>query len=323
MIRFRGLLEKSRAYSLIKRDVQENMVSHAYMILSEDNVALEEFYTLFLEAVFCKNNACGTCAECRKIEGRNHADITHIEKEKNLQVEDIKRIIEESYVSTVEGGKKAFVIHQGDKMTKQAQNKLLKILEEPPENVMIIIGVNNESKILQTVKSRAKKIGLDLFDSKDIYGEICHFTDDTEKAMTAADCSDGLIGKALSLIDNERYLSLYDESLNILNSLTHSSQIVNYLPQKALNKENLGDTLDIMMMILRDVAVGNKAENLVQNKHKIDEIRALSTKFSVASAIGIIERIEKFKKMLYYNINSSNVAEQLLFAILEVKFKCN
>ena len=78
-----------------------------------------------------------------------------------------------------------------------------------------------------------------------------------------------------------------------------------------------------MMMILRDVAVVNKAENLVQNKHKIDEIRALSTKFSVASAIGIIERIEKFKKMLYYNINNSNVAEQLLFAILEVKFKCN
>lgn len=323
MIRFKGLLEKSRAYSLIKRDVQENMVSHAYMILSEDNVALEEFLTLFLEAVFCKNNGCGECATCKKIESRNHADIIHIEKEKTLQVEDIKRLVEESYVTSVEGGKKAFVIHQGDKMTKQAQNKLLKILEEPPENVMIIIGVNNESTILQTVKSRAKKIQLDLFDSNKIYGEICHFSDSDEKCKIAADCSDGLIGKALSLLDDERYLSLYDESLNILQTLTHSSQIVNYLPLKALNKENLSSTLDILMMILRDVAVVKKAENLVQNKHKISEIRALSEKYSVAAAVGIIERIEKFKKMLYYNINSSNVAEQLLFAILEVKFRCN
>ena len=322
MIKYQDLLQKSKAYSLICGDIQENMLSHAYMIVSEDNGALEEFYKLFLIAEYCSNR-CGKCTTCTKILNRNHADIFHIEKEKSITVDDIKGIVEESFVSSVEGGKKTFVIHGGERMTTGAQNKLLKILEEPPKDVVFLIGCTNINAMLPTVKSRVKKIQLDVFDEEDIYSELLHFTDDTDKAKVASICSEGQISKAVDLLYDTKYLELYNSAVNLLKELNHSSEIIKYINLDMFSKPNISNTLDILMVILRDVAIVTKNENLVLSKHIMSDIRQLSYKFSTASCIGIIERIEKYKKMLYYNINNTNVAEQLLFSILEVKFRCN
>ncbi len=322
MIKYQDLLQKSRAYSLIYGDIQENMLSHAYMIVSEDNDALEEFYKLFLITEYCENH-CGECPTCKKVLNRNHADIIHIEKEKSIVVDDIKNIVEESFVSSVEGGKKTFVIHGGEKMTTGAQNKLLKILEEPPQNVVFLIGCTNINAMLPTIKSRVKKIQLDVFKEEDIYNELLHFTDDDNKAKVASICSEGLISKAVDLLYDTEYLELYNSAVSLLKELNHSSEIINYINLDMFSKTNIASTLDILMLILRDVAIVKKNKDLVLSKHIMSDIELLSTKFSTASCVGIIERIEKFKKMLYYNINNANVAEQLLFAILEVKFRCN
>lgn len=323
MVKYQDLLQNSKAFSLIKRDIAEDMLSHSYMIVSEDNGALEEFYKLFLMAVFCKNNGCGTCNECRKVLNRNHADIIHIEKEKTIVVEDIKQIVENSYISSVEGYKKVFVIHGGEKMNTQAQNKLLKVLEEPPKDVIFLIGVTNISNILQTVKSRVKMINLDIFPPEKIFKELKKYTDDEEKAKVASICSEGQISKAVDLLYDDRYIALYKDVVNLLINLNHSSEIVNFIANDLFKKENISDTLDIMMLLFRDIAICKKDKSLVLSQHIINDIDFLSDKFSTASCIAIIGKIEKFKKMLYYNINSTNVAEQLMFAILEVKFRCN
>ena len=322
MIKYQDLLEKSKAFSLICGDIAENMLSHAYMIVSEDNGALEEFYKLFLIAEYVPDRDEDSPL-AKKILNRNHADIIHIEKEKSIVVDDIKEIVDESFVSSVEGGKKTFVIHQGDKMTTQAQNKLLKILEEPPENVVFLIGVNNINSMLTTIKSRVKKIQLDFFKEEDIYNELLHYTDDVEKAKVASICAEGQISKAVDLLYDDRYLGLYNDSVKLLKELNHSSEILQYINLDIFSKQNISDTLDIMMVIFRDVAIVKKDRDLVLSKHILSDIETLSNKFSTASCVGIIEKIEKFKKMLYYNINSANVAEQLLFAILEVRFRCN
>lgn len=322
MIKYRDLLQNSRAFSLFKRDLQENMLSHAYMFVSEDTIAMEEFYKLLLMAIYCGDNMCEKCATCDKILNKNHADIIHIDKEKTIQVEDIKTIVEQSFVSSVEGGKKVFVIHQGDKMNTQAQNKLLKILEEPPKDVVIIIGVANLNTILATVKSRVKKIYLDLFDSDKIYEEIKGFSEDNEKAKIASICSEGMVGKAEQLLYDDKYLALFDKTIKLLFNLTHSSQIIDFIGDDMFSKENISNTLDILMLLMRDIAVVSKDSNLVISKHRLGDIIKLSKSFNVASAVGICDNIEKMKRMLYYNINSANVAEQLLFAILEVKFRC-
>ena len=322
MIKYQDLLEKSKAFSLICGDIQENMLSHAYMIVSPDNGALEEFLKLFLIAEYVPNRD-EEAITSKKILNRNHADVIHIEKEKSITVDDIKEIVDESFVSSVEGGRKTFVIHQADKMTAQAQNKLLKILEEPPQNVVFILSVNNINSMLTTIKSRVKKIQLDFFKDKDIYNELLHFTDDIEKAKVASICAEGEISKAVDLLTNDGYLGLYNDVIKLLKELNHSSEIIKYINLDMFSKANISDTLDILMIILRDVAVVKKDKDVVLSKHILGDILDLSNKFSTASCIGIIEKIEKFKKMLYYNINNLNVAEQLLFAILEVRFRCN
>lgn len=323
MIKYQELLQNSLAFSIIKRDVAENMLSHAYMFISEDTAALDEFCKLFLEAVYCANDMCQKCGECKKILNRNHPDVIHIERDKNISVEDVKNIVENSYISSVEGGKKVFVIHQGEKMNKLAQNKLLKVLEEPSPNVIILFTVGNTSAILSTIKSRVKKINLDIFDSDKIYDELMKTTDNSDKAKAAAICCEGMIGKAEKLLSNESYLELYDKCIGLLTNLTHSSQIVNFIGDSMFSKENIVDTMDILMLILRDTAIVSKDKGLIIGKHKTEEIVKLSASYNTACAIGIIERIEKMKKLLYYNINNTNVAEQLMFAILEVKFRCN
>ncbi|UKI52131.1 MAG: hypothetical protein L6V79_01025 [Clostridium sp.] len=131
MIEFQDALKKSRAYNLIKHDIDTGNLSHAYMVISPDVFAVQNLFRLIACAVYCKD-ACTTCPVCKKVLNGNHADVKFINEDgKKIKVEDVAALIEDTETKPFESDNKLYFVNSADKMNPAAQNKLLKTLEEP------------------------------------------------------------------------------------------------------------------------------------------------------------------------------------------------
>ena len=110
----------------------------------------------------CENNldeACNKCKSCKIFDSMNHPDFFMLEPDgNNIKIEQIRSIKSKIYEKPIVSDKKVYIINDSQKMTIESQNSLLKILEEPPEYIVIILIVSNQNLILDTIKSRCNKV---------------------------------------------------------------------------------------------------------------------------------------------------------------------
>lgn len=322
-VEFVDALKKSAPYTVVKHDVDSGNLSHAYMIISPDSYAVKQLFKLLGCAVYCTRDACLDCAECNKVLHGNHADVKYInELDKTVKTEDAEALIEDTETVPYESDHKLYFIYSADKMNAAAQNKLLKTLEEPQKYVSIFLGVQKESAMLDTVKSRAKKLYLDRFSYDVIYDEMLKITSNPDASAIAAECCDGMLGKAREIAASDDYVRLFDRALDILGKMKKSGDVPSYISDRALGKDSLPAFLDILSVIFRDILAVKHDEKLVTSKHRKTQIAALSQEYSERAAANILYLINDERKKLNFNVSGQAVAENLLFGILEVKYKC-
>jgi len=318
-IEFLEPLKNSRAYKMICQDIQHGL-GHAYMVVSPDEETIENFFKLIGATIFCENhNGCLSCVECNKVLHDNHPDVFFMNKEqKAVKVEDAKAMLEPMSVKAFTN-RKVFFIHRADLMPAVTQNKFLKTLEEPPQNVSIFLGVCNESSMLNTIASRTRTINIDLFDEEIIYKSLIQSGINEETAAIAASCSEGLLGKAKKIASNEDYTLLYKNAVYLLNNLNKSSDVVQ-LDAVIANQSDIDSFLDVLSIILTDM-LHDKSKNKVTSKHILKDIENLSSKYSERAIAEIVYRINDERKKLALNISAFSSIEDLLFYMLEVKHK--
>lgn len=322
MIEFQDALKKSRAYNLIKHDIDTGNLSHAYMVISPDVFAVQNLFRLIACAVYCKD-ACTTCPVCKKVLNGNHADVKFINEDgKKIKVEDVAALIEDTETKPFESDNKLYFVNSADKMNPAAQNKLLKTLEEPQKAVSIFLGVGSESAILDTVKSRTKKITLDRFSADDIKAALISSGVADGNATIAAACADGMLWRAKEIASNSAFSETFDRAIFILNNLKKSSDVASFLNDKTLDKDNLPVFLDALSIVLRDMIAAKTDKNLIMSKHKEWEIETLSKGFSLDALSNILYLVNEERKKLSFYVGSTGVVENLLLGILEVKYKC-
>ena len=322
MIEFQDALKKSRAYNLIKHDIDTGNLSHAYMVISPDVFAVQNLFRLIACAVYCKD-ACTTCPVCKKVLNGNHADVKFINEDgKKIKVEDVAALIEDTETKPFESDNKLYFVNSADKMNPAAQNKLLKTLEEPQKAVSIFLGVGSESAILDTVKSRTKKITLDRFSADDIHAALICSGGAVGNATIAAASADGMLWRAKEIASNSAFSETFDRAIFILNNLKKSSDVASFLNDKTLDKDNLPVFLDALSIVLRDMIAAKTDKNLIMSKHKEWEIETLSKGFSLDALSNILYLVNEERKKLSFYVGSTGVVENLLLGILEVKYKC-
>lgn len=317
-------LKNSSAYKTILNDIKSDKLSHAYLITSNDEEIIKSFFSLFGCLVFCKDNACLECDYCRKVINHNHADIQHIipETNKQLKVKDIEELIDSSQLSAIESTKrKLYFIYNAERMNVSAQNKLLKTLEEPPAGVTIIIGTINEASILDTVKSRSRKLYIDFLDSDSIYNELVTEYGDSEKIKIAARASGGNIQIAERLINDNVFIEDYNDVFKLFTELNSSRDIITYINKPFFSKDRIADTLSIMEMVMHD-ALNLQYGNNIWASHKKNELSIIVSKYTSRAIIMVMDIINQCREKLLSNCNATNVADSMLFNILEVKYKC-
>lgn len=314
MIEYSEIIKQSKAYKIVEQDVKQNRLAHSYMLVSEDTQTLENFIAIMCEAIFCHTkSACGICPECVKIEHNNNPNIHHIKKDGAIKVEDIKELIADTGIAAIQNGNKIYVVYNAENMNEASQNKLLKTLEEPNNGVIIILAVKSESSMLQTIKSRVKKLHLNIWSNENIAKELAKIGTNAENIELAIKFGKGNLTKAKSLIADTKFQDCHAKMIDLLSGYTSTSLTAQYIQYLGQDKEEMLYSLSILEGIVSSTM--QDSINGIPN--------ALCLSYSYSTLANIIDLIIESVKRLNSNCNVQAVSTNFLLSLAEIKFLTN
>ena len=217
-------------------------------------------------------------------------------------------------------GCKVLPIPHADLMTQDAQNKLLKTLEEPPEGVTIFLGVANEAGVLETVKSRCRKLYIDVFDRETVYNALTSLHCPAENAAIAAACCEGQLGKARLIAFSPEYGNRYSDALTLLERLKKSRDVLDAESVPSL-RSGENEFLKVLTVVLRDITSAKEGAPLFFGAELAGRIERLAEGFSLRALALSVEAVARAQEKLSFSVNPTAVIDGLLFDILEVKYK--
>ena len=167
---FENIIGNNKIKNLLENSIKQGNVSHSYLFIGIDGIGKKLIAKELSKYVLCLNNGCNnTCKSCIEFESNNHPDFEIIEPDGNsIKIEQIRNLQKRIQEKPIISKSKIYIINDADKMTKEAQNCLLKTLEEPPEFAIIILIGNNESLFLETIKSRCVILHFEKISNDDI-----------------------------------------------------------------------------------------------------------------------------------------------------------
>lgn len=323
MINLIDLIKDTTAFNTVKGDVESNKLSHAYLILTADGENLTEYLKIFASLAVCKESfPCGKCRACTLIQKDAFSDVIVYPKNGDSIVsEEVNQLIEESFVKPLESDKKIFILSHAESMTVQAQNKLLKTLEEPPQNVHIFIGATSEFPILPTVKSRVKKLEIPAFTHQKLFSVLKEEFTDTERLKEAIFCGDGTLGQAVLNYSDEKLKEVSALIEEIIVDMKSSSDVLRFSTKITASKCDVDTFLSVFELKLRDMLVKAQGEEgLVGNLIALNRVKNAEN-FSSGAIIFALESIGEAHRRRKFNVNATMLLEWLLLKILEGKYK--
>ena len=321
---FESCIQKNKQFLAL---CSENQNCNSFLFESADNVLLENFAFSFAKFLLCEgeNKPCNCCLNCQKTSLLSHADVVIYPKSnKNILVDDVKDLIQNINLTPVESDKKIFIFKNFSSANTQSQNKLLKILEEPPKNAYIILCVSNINKVLPTVLSRCKKYRLLPLSNQDLADCLSQTQLNNQNMATILDFADGSLEKALEFNGDSAFMTAFNACLDALKNMKDSKTMLKFSIPFTQDKKVFECAIDIFETVFRDMLmVRFSKQNLVKNKNLLADISALSMQYDADAIDKIIKRLYLIKQQLSFNCNYVLLVDNLLLYILEVKFLCN
>lgn len=264
---FNSVLGNEKIKQLLENSVKVNKVSHSYLFIGTEGIGKKLIASEFAKMILCTNEDkyCTKCKSCIEFDTNNNPDFKIIEPDGNsIKIEQIREFQNKVAEKPIISDKKVYIINDSDKMTKEAQNCLLKTLEEPPEYVVIILIGANESTFLSTIKSRCMILHFEKISDEEIqrYLEENYQTKINSEIMLKA--FQGSIGKAIGLKEKQEE---YEKIEQIIYNLERKDKIdtlnMSEIIYKA--KEEKNDILDYMNIVFINLAKkSNKYANCIQ-----------------------------------------------------------
>lgn len=283
---FGKIIGNDKVKAFLNKQIEDNHILHSYLFVGIDGIGKTLLAREYAKKILCLNKEENEdCISCIKWESSNHPDFYEIEPEnKTIKIEQIRKMQEKIAEKPITSNRKVYLIIDSDDMTKEAQNCLLKTLEEPPEYTTIILTTSNESKLLNTIKSRCMKISFEAIENQKIE-EYLKSNLQIEPSKELINLSEGSIGKAIML---EQEKEIYEQVNNVINNIENQDLIT---------------TL-------------NNADVLYKEKEKIQEILEYINVFlyhtKEIKKLNCIQYVEETKKRLLSNGNYDMCIDYLL-----------
>ena len=241
-------------------EIASGKLSHAYLIESGEGCGKTYFARFAAAAVLCTGDKppCGKCPSCVKALAGSHPDLFYFspDKKASMGVETVRDIKKSLFFMPNDGDRKVYIIDDAQKMTVQAQNALLKFIEEPPASVLFFIVADKKESLLPTVVSRTRIISLAPSDNADIRRFLMSESKKSggEQIDEAINMAEGSPGKALKLLcrDFSRQRQLCLDFMPVLVS-TSKSDAMAFLLSMKLNRDGVKEFFTLLMTALADV----------------------------------------------------------------------
>lgn len=328
MADFRDIIGQEQMKEHLQNAVGAGKVSHAYIINGEKSSGKEFIARIFAMTLQCERKGiepCQECHSCKQALSDNHPDIIHVthEKPNTISVDDIRAQINNDVgIKPYSGSYKIYIVNEAEKMTPQAQNAILKTLEEPPAYAVILLLTTNVNSLLPTILSRCvvlnmKPVADELV--KKYLMEQLHVPD--YKAEVCVAFARGNIGKAKALASSEDFENVKSEALSLLKYIKDMelNEIIAAIKKITEYKLEINDYLDIFAIWYRDVLLF-KATNDVNHlvfREEIQTLRRTAQRSSYEGIETIIEALDTAKKRLDANVNFDLTMELLMLTIQE------
>lgn len=328
MAGFRDIVGQEKIKEHIQNAIRMDKVSHAYIIQGELGAGKEFIAKIFAKTLQCersKEDPCEECRSCKQINTRNHPDVIWVSHEKpnSIGVEDIRsQVNNDMGIKPYYGPKKIYIINDCEKMTVQAQNALLKTLEEPPAYGVIILLTTNVEALLPTILSRCVVLHMRPVEDRKIEEYLMKqlYVPDYKAGVCAA-FARGNVGKAKALAENEDFDHIREEAISLLKYISDMeiSEIVSAIKRINDFKLDVKNYLDIISVWFRDILLfkATRDVNSLIFKEEIQYIRKIAGKSSYEGIENIIEALDKAQTRLSANVNFDLTMELLFLTVKE------
>lgn len=325
---FKDVVGHRDIINYIKNAVKMDQVSHAYIMNGERGAGKKLLAYLFAMTLLCEERGeepCNTCHSCRQAETGNHPDIIRVthEKPNSISVDDIREQVNNTImIKPYQGPYKVYIIDHADLMTPQAQNALLKTIEEPPRYAVIMLLTENAEMLLPTINSRCVMLRLRYIKDKLIKKYLMESLKVPDyKADLCTAFAQGNMGNAIMLANSEHFNEIREEAVHLLRHVhdMELSEIVQAVNSVTAFKLEITDYLDIIAVWYRDVLLYKATRDMdtVVFKDQIDDIREQARKSSYEGIQLIISSLDKAKARLKANVNFDLVMELLFLTMKE------
>ena len=255
---FDSILGNEKIKELLTNSIKNNKTSHSYLFIGIDGIGKKLIAKEFAKMILCNdenNKYCQKCKSCIEFDTNNNPDFKIIEPDGNsIKIDQIREFQNRVSEKPIISNKKVYIINDSDKMTVEAQNCLLKTLEEPPEFVTIILIGSNENAFLNTIKSRCMILHFEKIQNQIIKKYIKENYDLNLDSCNITDFFQGSIGKAIQVKEKKE---LYEKIEQIINSLEKKDkiEILNMSEIIYKSKEEISDILEYINVILIGLSI--------------------------------------------------------------------
>lgn len=294
------------------RRVDKGTLSHAHLIIGPNGIGKSILARVFALKILNKDKDI------------DYVDIINYRPSKaSMGIDEVREIIEEVSKRPYEGDKKVIIIHEGSKLTVQAQNALLKTIEEPPQGVYIILLAESLETLLDTIKSRCQVYKLTPLNNKQMemyINTLGRYSEEEIRASLAY--GEGIPGKAERLLNDSNLSELREVIMNLLKDINYAKEDLVLIYENKLEnyKTEKDEILNLMASFIRDIIVAKELEdkNKIINIDKYNDIVEVANSLSYKKLNSMLEYIKEGRVNLMNNGNYSLVISVILMGFLEV-----
>ena len=328
MLKFGDILGHEQIKEHFQKAIESHKVSHAYILTGEAGMGRKSLANAFALTLLCekgKSEPCMECHACRQVLSGNHPDLIYVTHEKpaSIGVDDIREQINDTVmVRPYSSYYKVYIVDEAEKMTQQAQNALLKTIEEPPSYAIIILLTTNQEAFLPTILSRCVQLKLKPLKDFVVKSYLVGSMNIPEaEADVYAAFARGNLGKAITIASSDDFKAMHKEMLNLLKHIRNMdiSDLIEYIQKLKEEHLDIYECLDFMQMWYRDVLLYKvtKDINLLIFKDEYRTINEISKNSGYDGIERILESIDKTKVRLDANVNMELALELMLLVMKE------
>lgn len=323
---FQDILGNDMIKEHFKKAIENNKISHAYILTGEEGTGRKSIANAFSMALLCEKGGkepCMVCHSCKQVLSGNHPDLIYVKHEKpnSIGVDDIREQINDTImIRPYSSYYKIYIVDEAEKMTVQAQNALLKTMEEPPSYAVIILITTNQEAFLPTILSRCVQLKLKPLKDFTVKSYLSEHLGVPEKeAEICAAFARGNLGKSIHLASSDEFKELYQKVMMMVKNIS-TMDIVSLLDHIREMKEqnfDMEDVLDLLQLWYRDVLMYKvtKDMNLLIFKDEYKVINGMVQKVDYAGLEKILASIDTARTRLSANVNMELAMELLLLTM--------